>query len=86
MTHHQDAPAPPSTSGSDHVFLVRHRHRQTSGHVDDKMIGVFASAASAERAVERLREQPGFRDTPTDFTVHALPVGAVLEHGIVMVE
>jgi homoserine kinase type II len=37
---------------------------------DEKLIGVYESQDAAQAAVERLRVQPGFRDTPEGFQIH----------------
>ena len=42
---------------------------QEDGEEDPKLIGVYSSRASAEKAVERLRLRPGFRDRPEGFTI-----------------
>lgn len=50
------------------VFLVEHMH-VVDGEESIKTIGIYSSRAAAEEAVERLRLQPGFRDTPQGFTI-----------------
>lgn len=46
------------------VFLLQHC-RADAIHGDDvKVIGVYSSRMEAERAVERIRAQPGFLDHP----------------------
>ena len=37
---------------------------------DEKLIGVYATNADAVAAKERLRQQPGFVDTPEGFEIH----------------
>jgi len=51
------------------VFLVQHVHIHEDGEEDIKLIGVYSSRASAEQAIERLKQQPGFRDTPEGFVL-----------------
>jgi hypothetical protein len=51
------------------VFIVQHVHKFDEGEENVKMIGVYSTQEQAERAVERLREQPGFRDVPTGFSI-----------------
>jgi hypothetical protein len=46
------------------VFVLQHLHVLQGDDEDYKFIGVYSSHASAVRAVERLRQQPGFRDFP----------------------
>ena len=51
------------------VFVLHHVHEFADGPEDVKLIGVYASRADAEAAVERRRAQPGFRDHPDGFHV-----------------
>jgi hypothetical protein len=46
------------------VFVLQHVHVIPGGDEDVKMIGVYRSEASARMAVDRLKDQPGFRDLP----------------------
>jgi len=46
------------------VFVLQHVHVISGGDEDVKMIGVYRSEAAARMAVNRLRDQPGFRDLP----------------------
>jgi hypothetical protein len=48
----------------DKVFVVHHVHLLPEGTEDIKLIGVYRTRASAERAVERLAMQPGFSAHP----------------------
>lgn len=45
------------------VFVLQHLHF-VDGCDDIKLIGVYSSLSSAQKAVERLRTMPGFRDYP----------------------
>jgi hypothetical protein len=54
---------------ANEVFLVEHMHTLEGGEEDVKIIGIYSSKEHAERAVERLRKQAGFRDTPDGFTI-----------------
>jgi hypothetical protein len=36
---------------------------------ETKLIGVYSSRAAAEVAIDRLRQQPGFRERPDDFHI-----------------
>jgi hypothetical protein len=51
------------------VFVVQHVHAVDEDRDDMKMIGVYASEASARAAVERLSVQPGFCEAPDGFHV-----------------
>jgi hypothetical protein len=57
------------------VFLLWHVHELTDGEEDAKLIGVYASAEDAERAKQRVANQPGFRDLPEGFQVSRYEVG-----------
>ena len=46
------------------VFVVQHVHTLPDGSEDVKLIGVYSSAMSAHVAVNRLKQQPGFREYP----------------------
>ena len=46
------------------VFILQHCRTDESGDDHVKMIGVYSSRAEAERAVGRLKTQPGFVDCP----------------------
>jgi hypothetical protein len=47
------------------VHLLWHVHND-----DEKLIGVYATNADAVAAEERLRQKPGFVDTPEGFEIH----------------
>jgi hypothetical protein len=46
------------------VFVLQHLHVLPSGKDDIKFIGVYRSRESAFAAIDRLRNQPGFKDHP----------------------
>jgi hypothetical protein len=50
------------------VFVLQHSYEQ-GDCTETKMIGVYSSREQAERAIDRLREVPGFIDRPEDFYV-----------------
>jgi hypothetical protein len=52
------------------VFVVQHT-RQVGEFEDVKLVGVYSSECNARGAVERLSQQPGFRDTPEGFSIDA---------------
>ncbi len=51
------------------VFVLQHVHTFDDGEEDVKMIGVYSSHEQAESAIERLKSQPGFADTPEGFEI-----------------
>jgi hypothetical protein len=51
------------------VYLLEHVHDLGDGHEDAKLVGVFSSRAKAEAALDCVRDQPGFRDTPEGFDI-----------------
>jgi hypothetical protein len=51
------------------VFVVQHARELEDGEEEIKMIGVYSTRDKAEEAVERLRLQPGFRETPKCFHI-----------------
>ena len=57
------------------VFLLWHVHELPGGEDDAKLIGVYATAADAEMARQRVCSQPGFRDSPDGFEVSRYGVG-----------
>ena len=46
------------------VFIVQHLHLLPNGQEDVKLIGAYRSAEAAHAAIERLKTQPGFCDSP----------------------
>jgi hypothetical protein len=52
-----------------HLFVVEHLHLQDNGEESAKLIGVYSSQQDLKKAVERRNFQPGFCDTPDDFTI-----------------
>ena len=51
------------------VYVVHHVHIFEEDDEDVKLIGVYSTMRHARAAVERLRLQPGFRDTPDGFSI-----------------
>ena len=51
------------------VFLLHHVHRMPNDDEDVKLIGVYSSRETAEAAVARLADRPGFRDHVDEFEV-----------------
>jgi hypothetical protein len=52
-----------------HVFLLWHSRDLGDGETDDKLIGVYSSAAEAEAAKARALQLEGFRDAPEGFLI-----------------
>jgi hypothetical protein len=50
------------------VFVVEHVHL-IADEEEVKLIGVYSTRDAAQKAIDRLKVQPGFRDTPTGFSV-----------------
>jgi hypothetical protein len=50
------------------VFLVQHVHKQGSREVT-RIIGIYSSRELAAEAVSRLQLAPGFRDSPSGFSI-----------------
>ena len=51
------------------VFVLQHVHSAEDDVEDVKLISVYSSREKAESAVMRLRQAPGFLDTPDGFHV-----------------
>ena len=51
------------------VWVVQHVARADSDDEDGKLLGVYSSPQSAEAAVLRFRDLPGFRDYPESFYI-----------------
>jgi hypothetical protein len=51
------------------LFVVQHLHVLEDGEECVKLIGIYSSQAAAQKAVDRLKLQPGFRDTPDGFSI-----------------
>jgi hypothetical protein len=56
------------------VFVLHHVHVFDDGEEDVKLIGVYSSQANAVAAIDRLRQQPGFRDMLEGFTISRYPI------------
>lgn len=52
------------------VFVLEHSYESAdTGEQEAKLIGVYSSKEMAEKAIERLKKQPGFRDFPDYFNI-----------------
>lgn len=56
------------------VVLLWHVHPLGDGQDDEKLIGVYSTEELAQRAIERRRDQPGFREWPEGFQLHSYSV------------
>ena len=55
-------------------YILLHYYEDDYGCDEVKLIGIYSSTENAEKAIERLRLQPGFRDKPNDFTIERYEV------------
>jgi len=52
------------------VFLLWHVHRlPESANDDEKLIGAYRTEEDAKAAILRLKDKPGFRESPTGFEI-----------------
>jgi predicted SnoaL-like aldol condensation-catalyzing enzyme len=54
----------------DIVYLLWHVYETSPGEDETKFIGVYRTMEDAQAAIDRLSNQPGFRDMPEGFEVH----------------
>jgi hypothetical protein len=59
------------------VWILQHVHAFDDGHQDVKMIGVFTTEELAQKAIERVKRQPGFRDLPQGFDISELELDRI---------
>jgi len=50
------------------AFILHHSY-EMDGYDQTKLIGLYTSHAEAEQAIERLKDQPGFRDYLDAFSI-----------------
>jgi hypothetical protein len=58
------------------VYVLHHIHILDT-EIDQeevKLIGIYSTFQSAKEAVERLKTQPGFRDTPEGFHIESYEI------------
>lgn len=48
------------------VYLVHHVNPKND---DEKLIGVYSTRDKARKAIQPLKQQPGFRDSPKNFKI-----------------
>ena len=51
------------------VYVLQHVHSADDGAEDVKFIGVYSSRENAQAAITRLRQAPGFSETPAGFHI-----------------
>jgi hypothetical protein len=51
------------------VYLLWHTHQLNQEDEDEKLIGVYSTKINAEAAMGRVRDKPGFIDTPEGFEI-----------------
>jgi hypothetical protein len=52
------------------VYLLWHEYETDDGRDEEKFIGVYSTEEMAQRAIEQLRNQPGFKDIPEGFKIY----------------
>jgi len=52
-----------------YVYVVQHVREDSDGYDDIKFIGVYSTRQEADKAVARLKQVPGFTETPQGFYV-----------------
>ena len=50
------------------VYLITHEYER-DGQDHSKIIGIYSTMETAEAAVQRARQRPGFRDYPDGFVI-----------------
>jgi hypothetical protein len=56
---------------SDIVWLVWFEQEREEGEDTELLIGVYRTEEAAKGAIERLKDQPGFKDHPKGFQVYS---------------
>ena len=51
------------------VYVLQHVHTFEDGSEDEKLIGVYSSRESAQAAIIRLNQMPGFLEAPEGFHI-----------------
>lgn len=52
------------------VFLLWYVHAPDSADEDELLIGVYSTEEEATAAIERLKNKPGFVNSPDGFQIH----------------
>ena len=53
----------------DAAYLLWHVHEFVEREDDEKLIGIYRTEDDARAAIERVRDQPGFRHFPDGFKI-----------------
>ena len=56
------------------VYILQHVHIPHDDCEDVKFIGVYSTQKMAQQAIERLKAQPGFKETPQGFYIEEYDV------------
>lgn len=64
--------------GLNTVFSVSHYYTIHTFLDDERYIGVFSSLKKAEKAIEELKDKPGFKDHQNDFNISELDLDILL--------
>ncbi len=59
------------------VYTLEHKYDRENGCEEVKFIGVYSDRAGAEKTIEKLKDQPGFRDYPSGFHLEETPIDVV---------
>jgi hypothetical protein len=53
------------------VFVLHHINRPDTDDENAKLIGIYATQEAGQRAIDRLKDMPGFRDPTGHFHLEA---------------
>ena len=57
------------------VYMLWHVYEYEPGLEETKSIGTYATEEDAQKAIDHLITQPGFRDHPNDFRIYPNTLG-----------
>lgn len=57
------------------VYILYHVHELNELDEDEKLIGIYASRADADAAIERAKLLPGFKECPDGFSIGEYVLG-----------
>jgi hypothetical protein len=57
------------------IFILWHSHPTGNDELNEKLIGVYATAEDASSAIDRIKVQPGFRASLEGFEICRYEVG-----------
>lgn len=58
-----------------YVYLLEHTHVYSENEEDTKTVGIYGSEEEAKRAMEKLKEVPGFNRHPQGFNIDRYKIG-----------